>query len=126
MIKVKTLSPLQTYVIMIVPTKHLSRTRTLKLHMNLYNIHHRRRVTPLRRLKLAILLRRIARETNLVILEVVKLICALTLILSIQRYTDILGSELGRPAKNLRAAGDASGPRAVPAGRQKDFIRFFV
>ena len=40
--------------------------------------------------------------------------------------TDDLGSELGRPAKNLRAAGDASGPRAVPPGRQKDFIRFFV
>ena len=46
-VKVKTLRPLQAYVIMIVPHEHLSQIRTLKLHMNLSNNHHRGRVTTL-------------------------------------------------------------------------------
>ena len=46
MVKVKTLRPQQTYVILIVPIKLPSQTLSLILHTNLYIIHHRARATP--------------------------------------------------------------------------------
>ena len=67
MVKVKILRPLQTYNITILRRKYLSQRRTLKLHMNLRNKHRRVRVTILQLLKTTILLAKLFRKTNLVI-----------------------------------------------------------
>ena len=56
MVNVKTLRPPQTDIIMIVPSKHPSQVRTLTLHVNLCNNHHRGRVTTLQRQRPTILL----------------------------------------------------------------------
>ena len=88
MVKVKTLRPSQTYIILIVPNKHLSQARTSELHMNLYNNHHRDRVTTLQRLRSTILPQKFFRKTKLVILETAKTTYTLTLILITQQYTD--------------------------------------
>ena len=40
MVKIRTFIPLQTYVIMIVPNKHLNEIWTLKQNTSLYSIHH--------------------------------------------------------------------------------------
>ena len=89
MVKVNKLRPLQTWLTIIVPNKHPSQARTLKLHVNLRHNHHRDRVTPLQRLKPTILLPGIIRKTNLVILEAADTIYVPIQILIIQKYTDI-------------------------------------
>ena len=89
MFKAKNLRPRQTYLKMIVPNKYLSRTRMLNPHTNLYNIHHRDRTAPLRRLKITILLPRRIRKTNLVDLQAVNTIRTPNLILNNHRYTKI-------------------------------------
>ena len=86
MVKVKTLRPLQIYVIMVVQNKHLSQTWTLKPIMNLQRIHHHERVTPIRRPKSAILLPKFFRKTNVIILEAV--ITTNAPIPITQKYTD--------------------------------------
>ena len=89
MVKVKTLRPLQTYITLIVPNKHPSQARTLKLHMNPCNNHHRCRVTTLQHLSSTILLPRIFIRTNLVFLEAAKTTYTLILLLITQKQTDI-------------------------------------
>ena len=89
MVKVKTLKPLQTYMTNIVPREHLSQIRTLKLHINLCTNHYRGRVTNLQRLRATILLPKLIRKTNLVILEAANTTYVLILILITQTYTDI-------------------------------------
>ena len=86
-VKVRTLRLLQTYVIRIVPIKHVSQPRALKLRLNLCNNHRRGKVTTLRRLKLTILPSRITRKTSLVFLEVVNTTCSLIMILITHKNT---------------------------------------
>ena len=74
---------------MIIPNKHLSQGQTPKLHVNLCHNHHQRRVTRLQRLKSTILLPKLFRKSNLVILEEANTTYALILILITQNYTDI-------------------------------------
>ena len=74
---------------MIVPHKHLSHIRTLKLHMSSRNNHHRNRVTTIQLLRSAILLLYLLRKTILVILEAVIKTCALIPILNTQKNTHI-------------------------------------
>ena len=63
--------------------------QTLKLHTSWCNIHHWGRVTPFQRLKSIIPLQKVFRTTILVSLEAVITTCALILILTFQRCTDI-------------------------------------
>ena len=72
-----------------IPSKHRSQAQTLKLHVNLCHNHHRKRVTTLQHLRSTILLPKLFRETNLVILEAANTAHALILILIFQKYTDI-------------------------------------
>ena len=78
----------QTNVILMVQKKHLSQTRTLIPNATLYNIHHRGRVTPWGHVRWKILLPKLFRKMELVILEAANTICALTLISINQKYTD--------------------------------------
>ena len=84
-----TLKPLQTYITMIVPNKHSSQARTLKLHVSLCHNQHRGTMITLQHLRLTILLSKIFRETNLVILEEANTTYGLDLIIITQNYTDI-------------------------------------
>ena len=79
MVQVETLRPLQTYVIKTFSNKHLNRTRTVKLYMNLCNIHPRGSVTPLHRLRSMILLSKLFLKTDRIILEAVETTNALIL-----------------------------------------------
>ena len=90
MVKVKTLIPPQTCNIMIFPNKHLSRIRTLKLHVKLCNNHHRGGVTTLQYLRLMIPLPKLFHQTKLVIREAANTLYALILILISQKYMDIV------------------------------------
>ena len=47
MLKVSNLRPKQSCILLIFPNNHLSQSRTLKLHTNLFNIHHQEGVTSL-------------------------------------------------------------------------------
>ena len=89
-VKVKTLRPPETYIILITPQKQLSQIRTLKLHMNLCNNHSRGRVTPLQRLRSTMLLLNVFRKMSLVFLEAANTTYALILTLTSQRYADIV------------------------------------
>ena len=88
--KVKTLQPQQTYIILIVQNKHLRQTQTLKLKVNLCNIHHRGRVTPFRRLNLRILLQKKFRRKNPETLGAVNIIYTPFLIVTTRRYSKII------------------------------------
>ena len=88
MVKVDMLRPLQTNVILMVQSKNLSQTWTLKPHMNLRKTHLGNRTTPIQRLRSTIIKPKLFRKTNLVFVEVVNTICALILILITQNYTD--------------------------------------
>ena len=81
------LRPLQTYLTMIVPHEHLSQVRTLKLHINLCNSHHRGRVTTLQSLRATIVLPKNIPQKK-VILEAAKTTYALFLTLFTQKYTE--------------------------------------
>ena len=89
MVKVKTLRPLQTYNTMITPDKYPCQARTMKLHMNLCNNHHRGRVTTIQRLRSTILLPNVFRKTNLVVLEAAKTFYTPIPTLTTQKNTDI-------------------------------------
>ena len=82
MVKVKSLRPRHTYVIMIFPPENLSQMRTLKLHVNLCNNHHRGEVTSLQRLRSTIQRLKLFCKMDSVILEEVNTCCALILILT--------------------------------------------
>ena len=70
---------------MIVPNKHPSQARTLKLHMNLCNNHHQGRVTTLQRLKSTTLIPKLFRKTNVANLEAANTAYAQILTLITQR-----------------------------------------
>ena len=88
MAKIKTLRPLQTYITMIVPNKHPSHARILKLHLNLCNNHHHGRVTTLQRMRSTILKPKLDRKMSLVNLEAVNTTYALIPILSTSENTE--------------------------------------
>ena len=87
-VKLKNLRPLQTWLTMKVPNKYQSQARTVKLHVYLCHNHNRGRAKTLQRLASTILLSKLLREANLVILEAANTIYALILILNTQKYTD--------------------------------------
>ena len=74
---------------MIVPREHLSQMRTLELHKNLCNNHHRGILTTLQRVRSTNLLQNLSRKTNLVFLEALNTSYVLILNLNFQKYTDI-------------------------------------
>ena len=88
MAEVKTLRPLQAELKMIIPSKHPSQPRTLKLHMNLSHNRHRDRVITLQRLRSTILLSKLPCRMNLVILEAATTTYALILTLSTQKNAE--------------------------------------
>ena len=89
MVKVKTLKPPQTYIIMIILKKHPSQLRTLKLHVSLHTRHHWGKVTTLQRLRLTILLLKSPRKMRLVILEYANTTYATILTLIAQKTAEI-------------------------------------
>ena len=89
MVKFKTLSPLQTYVIMIVQNKHRSQSRTLKPQHETIQCPTSKQSDPFQKLKLTILLSRIFRKMNKVILQAVKTTCSVIQTLFTRRHTDI-------------------------------------
>ena len=74
---------------MMVSNKCPNQARTLKLHMNLCNNHHRDRVTTLQRLRSTILPPKLFLKTNLVILKSAITTYSLVLPLITQRIKDI-------------------------------------
>ena len=89
MVKFKTLSPLQTYVIMIVQNKHRSQSRTLKPQYETIQCLTSRQSDPFQKLKITILLSRLFRKMNQVILQAVKTTCSVIQTLFTRRHTDI-------------------------------------